>query len=44
VSLFLNHSDISNVISINEGEFFEARRDIKAGEELVINYAEIVAE
>src|SRR3954463_14478305 len=43
-SLFLNHSDIPNVISINEGEFFEALRDIKAGEELVIDYGEIVAE
>jgi hypothetical protein len=44
VSLFLNHSDTPNVISINEGEFFEAIRDIKAGEELVIDYGEIVAE
>jgi SET domain-containing protein len=44
VSLFLNHSDTPNVISINEGEFFEALRDIIAGEELVIDYGEIVAE
>ncbi|HEX2683728.1 MAG TPA: SET domain-containing protein-lysine N-methyltransferase [Ferruginibacter sp.] len=39
---FLNHSDTPNVISINEGEFFEAIRDIKEGEELVIDYGEIV--
>ena len=39
---FLNHSDTPNVISINDGEFFEAIRDIKAGEELVIDYGEIV--
>jgi SET domain-containing protein len=44
VSLFLNHSNVPNVISINEGEFFEALHDIKAGEELVIDYGEIVAE
>ena len=39
---FLNHSDTPNVISINDGEFFEAIRDIKEGEELVIDYGEIV--
>ena len=39
---FLNHSDKPNVISINDGEFFEAIRNIKAGEELVIDYGEIV--
>ena len=39
---FLNHSDTPNVISINEGEFFEAIRDIKQGEELFIDYGEIV--
>ena len=44
VSLFLNHSDTPNVISINEGEFFETLRDIKAGEELVIDYGEIADE
>lgn len=42
VSLFLNHSDDPNIISINDGEYFEAVRDIKAGEELVIDYGEIV--
>ena len=42
VSLFLNHSDTPNVISVHEGEYFEAIRDIKAGEELVIDYGSIV--
>lgn len=42
VSLFLNHSDNPNIISINEGEYFEAIRDIKEGEELLIDYGEIV--
>ncbi|MFZ1370033.1 MAG: SET domain-containing protein [Ferruginibacter sp.] len=39
---FLNHADIPNIISINDGEFFEAIRDIKKGEELVIDYGQIV--
>jgi hypothetical protein len=42
LSLFLNHNDIPNVISINDGDYFEALRDIKAGEELLIDYGEIV--
>lgn len=42
ISLFLNHSDAPNVISIQDGEYFEAVRDIAAGEELVIDYGEIV--
>jgi SET domain-containing protein len=42
VSLFLNHSDDSNIISINDGDYFEATRDIKAGEELLIDYGGIV--
>jgi SET domain-containing protein len=39
---FLNHSDSPNIISINEGDFFEAIRDIRAGEELLIDYGELV--
>ena len=39
---FLNHSDTPNILSINEGEFFEAIRDIQKGEELVIDYGEII--
>lgn len=40
--IFLNHSDQPNVISINDGEDFEAIRDITKGEELFVDYGEIV--
>ncbi len=39
---YLNHSSEPNLRSIEEGEHFEAIRDIKAGEELLIRYDEIV--
>ena len=39
---FLNHSDQPNVMSVNEGEYFETLRDINTGEELLIDYGEIV--
>ncbi|UAY52278.1 SET domain-containing protein [Ferruginibacter albus] len=39
---YLNHSETPNIISINDGEVFEAIRDIKEGEELLINYGDIV--
>lgn len=42
LSHFINHSDTPNIISIEEGEYFEAVRDIKAGEELFIDYGTIV--
>jgi SET domain-containing protein len=42
--IFLNHSDYPNIASINEGEDFEALRDINEGEELLIDYGEIVDE
>ncbi len=42
VCLFLNHSDEPNIKSINDGEYFEALRTISSGEELLINYGEIV--
>jgi SET domain-containing protein len=42
VSLFINHSDTPNIISINDGDYFEAKRDIKTGEELFLDYGEIV--
>ena len=42
VSLFINHSDTPNIISINDGDYFEAIRAIKTGEELVIDYGGIV--
>ena len=40
--IYLNHSDTPNVISINDGERFEAIRDIKVGEELFVDYGTIV--
>ena len=42
--IFLNHDDNPNIISINDGEDFEALRDIRAGEELFIDYGQIVEE
>jgi SET domain-containing protein len=42
LSLYLNHSDTPNVVSISDGDFFEALAEIKTGEELLINYATIV--
>ena len=39
---FLNHSEIPNLVSINDGDYFEAIRDIRAGEELFIDYGQIV--
>jgi SET domain len=44
LSLFINHHDQPNIRSINEGDYFEALRDIKAGEELFLDYGEIVPE
>ena len=40
--IYLNHSETPNVISINDGERFEAIRDIKVGEELLVDYGTIV--
>jgi len=40
--IYLNHSDTPNVISLNEGEQFEAIRDIAVGEELLVDYGTIV--
>ncbi|MBK6936215.1 MAG: SET domain-containing protein [Chitinophagaceae bacterium] len=40
--LYLNHSGDPNVVSINDGEYFEALREIKAGEELLVDYGSIV--
>lgn len=39
---FLNHSDTPNVASIDEGNWFEALRDIAAGEELLVDYGALV--
>ena len=40
--IYLNHSETPNVVSINEGEYFEAITNIKAGEELLVDYGTIV--
>ena len=40
--IFLNHSDEPNVRSLNDGADFEALRDISSGEELFIDYGQIV--
>lgn len=40
--LYLNHSAEPNVASINDGEYFEALREIRVGEELLVNYGSIV--
>lgn len=40
---YLNHSSDPNIISVNDGEYFEALKDIPAGAELFVNYGEIVA-
>jgi SET domain-containing protein len=42
LSHFINHSDTPNIMSIHDGEYFEALRDIKSGEELFIDYGTIV--
>jgi SET domain-containing protein len=39
---YLNHSHSPNIQSVNEGEEFEAIRDIQTGEELLVNYEHIV--
>jgi SET domain-containing protein len=39
---YLNHSSSPNVISVDEGRFFEAIADIPAGTELLVNYGDIV--
>jgi len=42
ISLFLNHSDTPNIISVDDGDYFEALCDIAEGEELFIDYGTIV--
>ncbi len=43
LSLFLNHADIPNIQSVNDGAYFAALRQIEEGEELLVDYGEIVA-
>lgn len=42
LSHFLNHSDAPNVAAIDEGQWFEALRDIAEGEELTVDYGTLV--
>jgi SET domain-containing protein len=42
--IYINHSDTPNIKSINDGLDFEALRDINEGEELFLDYGEIVDE
>ena len=42
LAVYLNHSDNPNLVSINDGEYFESTRDIQSGEELLIDYGTIV--
>ncbi|MEP7374082.1 MAG: SET domain-containing protein [Chitinophagaceae bacterium] len=39
---YLNHSSSPNIISVNDGDYFEAIIDIPTGTELLVNYGEIV--
>ena len=40
--VFINHSDAPNIMSIKDGEDFEAMTDINAGQELFLDYGMIV--
>ena len=40
--IYLNHSAQPNIISINDGEEFEALVDIAPGQELLVNYEHLV--
>jgi SET domain-containing protein len=42
IVIFLNHSTEPNIISVNDGVYFEAIKDIPCGEELLIDYGTIV--
>jgi SET domain-containing protein len=42
IVIFLNHSDSPNIISVNDGIYFETIQEIKCGEELLIDYGTIV--
>jgi len=41
---YLNHSSTPNLISVNDGEAFEALFDIPSGTELLLDYKTIAAE
>ena len=39
--IYLNHSAEPNILSLNDGEEFEALTDIPAGQELLVNYSHL---
>ena len=39
---YLNHSASPNIVSVDEGRWFEATRNISEGEELFVDYGDIV--
>ena len=41
LAFYLNHSDTPNMVSVDDGAYFEAVRDIANGEELFIDYGTI---
>ena len=41
LALYLNHSSTPNIASVDEGEAFAALRDIRTGEELLVDYGTI---
>lgn len=41
VVTYLNHSDMPNLRQVNGGDWFETIRDVKAGEELTIDYGSL---
>ena len=41
--IYLNHSSQPNIMSVNDGEEFEALVDIYPGQELLVNYGHLVA-
>lgn len=42
LSLFLNHSCNPNIVSVNEGAYFKAIKNIPKGEELLVDYGTLV--
>ena len=40
---YVNHSNDPNIFSENEGDYFVSLREIKKGEELLVDYGEIVS-
>jgi hypothetical protein len=42
LSLFLNHGIPANIASVDEGAYFETLRDLRAGEDLLVDYGSLV--